>query len=82
MSEIRQLAQAVKMFGESCARLSDADHGAVASLKAAKSSLYSSYDAGDLVDGLDNAAAVWDEIEAESKAAAMEARRFGVSLAN
>ena len=51
-------------------------------MQAAKSSLYSSYDAGDLVDGLATAAAVWDEIEAESKAAAMEAHRFGVSLAN
>lgn len=82
MSEIRQLAQAVRMFGQSCAQLSDADHGAVASLRAAKSSLSGCLHEGDLADGLDAAAAVWDEIEAETKAAALEAHRFGASLAD
>lgn len=82
MSELRELALAVRMLGESCAKLSDHRHGAVASLREASNVLSSTADTGDLAIALNSVSATWNEIETEAKGAAMEAHRFGSRLAN
>lgn len=82
MSELRELAMAVRMLGESCAKLSNHQHGAVASLREASTVLSTTRDTDELAATLNSASAIWNEIETEAQGAAMEARRFGSTLAN
>lgn len=82
MSDLRELALAVRLLGESCAKLSDHQHGALASLREVERMLIRSRDTADMAFAVNSAGAMWNEIESEAKAAAMEAHRLGSSLTN